>query len=260
MDSVSVIPLDAEDLREVSETLQARGVSAQVYGDFDSWASHQPPAGGRNGSHSAANGVNGTNGANGAGHSNAAARFHERCLLLVGPIRTLAENRLAQRIAEKHPGLPIVAIGRAPNLDDVVSVVRQGATDLVALPSPPDDVWRSVEAALDAGRQSEAERQRVLELRRRLATLTDAECEVLDAIMRGLANKQTAHALSIGLRTVELRRARIMKKMGARSVAELVKLVCDATCPDIRTVPSDDAGETDAACCATRMAQPAMQA
>lgn len=253
MDSVSVIPLSAEDLREVSATLSARGVPSQVFGDFDSWASYQAdPEPGR----TAAAGLNG---ASDNGHADEADEFHERCLLLVGPIRILARNKLAQRIRETHPGLPIVAIGRAPDLEDVVTVVRQGATDLVALPSGPDAVWRSVEAALDAGRQTERERQRVLALRRRLATLSDAERQVLGAIMEGLANKQSAQALSIGLRTVELRRARIMKKMGAKSVAELVKLVCDAQRPEIRAEVCETEIRRESACCDEHLSQPLPQ-
>nr|WP_261361776.1 LuxR C-terminal-related transcriptional regulator [Aeoliella straminimaris] len=56
--------------------------------------------------------------------------------------------------------------------------------------------------------------------------LTPAENEVVEAMLDGLANKQIAQRLSIGLRTVELRRSKIMRKMQAKSVAELVKFIC----------------------------------
>jgi FixJ family two-component response regulator len=65
-----------------------------------------------------------------------------------------------------------------------------------------------------------------------LGSLTRAEKQVLDAMLEGMANKQIAQLLQIGLRTVELRRSKIMRKMEAKSLAELVRLVCEADVPN----------------------------
>lgn len=159
----------------------------------------------------------------------------EKCLLLIGPLSEIGERRLAERIQQVHPGLPVIAVGDSLSISDVVRVMRQGAVDVVDLTHEPNGFCQTVRDGLERGRQSEDERRRLLDLRRRLSLLTPAERQVLDAMMDGLANKETAKLLGIGLRTVELRRAKIMAKMGAKSVAELVKLFCQARCPGIDT-------------------------
>lgn len=159
----------------------------------------------------------------------------EHCMLLVGPLQEILAQKLPQFINEVHPGLPVVAACDSPRLSDVVSAIRQGARDVIDLSSSDSDVCYAIRAALEFGRQTEGQRLRTMELRQRLKTVTLGERQVLDCMLEGLANKETAKKLGIGLRTVELRRAKIMTKMGAKGVAELIKLFCEARAPGVDT-------------------------
>ena len=82
-----------------------------------------------------------------------------------------------------------------------------------------------LDAALRQDREQQAARREVREIRQRLAGLVPGEVAVMDGLMAGKPNKKIAAELGIGLRTVELRRARLLKKMHAGSLAELVRMV-----------------------------------
>lgn len=159
----------------------------------------------------------------------------EQCLLLAGPLSQIISQRIPEFINHVNPGLPVVAVCNSPKLPDVVGVLRLGARDVVDLASHDVDPCDAIREALEYGRETEGRRLRTMVLRQRLETVTQGERQVLDSMLEGLANKETAKKLGIGLRTVELRRAKIMTKMGAKGVAELVKLFCEARCPGVDT-------------------------
>jgi FixJ family two-component response regulator len=96
-----------------------------------------------------------------------------------------------------------------------------------------------VSTALEESNGEAARNAMMAEMRARLEHLTPAENEVIEAMLDGLANKQIAQRLSIGLRTVELRRSKIMRKMQAKSVAELVKFICMSGRLCSRGAPTD---------------------
>lgn len=102
--------------------------------------------------------------------------------------------------------------------------MKNGACDF--LEKPADEA--TLCAALDQAVARCVERQRgqheLAELRRRHASLTPRERDVLGGILQGLRNKQAAFQLGIAERTVKLHRARVLEKMGAGSVAELVRM------------------------------------
>jgi FixJ family two-component response regulator len=85
-------------------------------------------------------------------------------------------------------------------------------------------LWQAIQQALDKERSLHALRRQTGELQSRLATLTEDEVAVLRKLLEGLPNKRIAVDLDIGLRTVELRRSNIMRKMGATSLPELVRM------------------------------------
>src|SRR5690606_26515290 len=107
-----------------------------------------------------------------------------------------------------------------------VDLMRQGASDVIALPAERETLRDRLRKTVEITEPQRRRMARVGELKTRLAEPTKAEQEVLQAILDGKSNKQIAQMLSIGLRTVELRRSKIMRKMKARSIAELIKLVC----------------------------------
>lgn len=213
------IPLQPNYIETVDGILGSAGLRPHFYQNLDAWEDVACPK--RSEQQAKATGAP------------PAEQPPEACLLLIGALDEIAELRLAERITEVHPGLPIVAVSDTASLAQVVRVMRQGVTDVVDLSHEPNGFVDSVQEALDLGRESSADRIRIRELRRRLLTLTPAERDVLDAMMNGLANKETAKSLGIGLRTVELRRSKIMRKMGAKSIGELVRLFFEARCPGV---------------------------
>ena len=104
--------------------------------------------------------------------------------------------------------------------------VHEHAELLVLLEKPfhEQDLWDSIRRALERdaeNRRRKAHRQRIQE---RLSQLTSGEHEVLDLILQGRCNKEIASQLQLSVRTVEDRRARLMRKMQAKSLAQLVQL------------------------------------
>jgi two-component system response regulator FixJ len=95
---------------------------------------------------------------------------------------------------------------------------------VITLPLRRDDVREAVTAALALLSRSQAAESSVVEMRNRVESLTRREAQVLDAMLRGAANKAIAHELGISPRTVEVHRAKVMGKLACRSLPELVHI------------------------------------
>ena len=100
--------------------------------------------------------------------------------------------------------------------------MKSGALDFLTKPVDGERLLEAVRAALERDRARRRAGAEVAERRRRLATLTPREREVLEGVVAGRLNKQIAASLGIALKTVKIHRGRMMEKMGAKSVAELV--------------------------------------
>jgi FixJ family two-component response regulator len=105
-----------------------------------------------------------------------------------------------------------------------VSAMKEGAVDFLTKPFRDQELLDRVNAALVSARESFDGQQRIREARARYESLTPREAEVMAMVVRGSANKVIAMDLGVSQRTVELHRARVMQKMAARSLAELVRL------------------------------------
>lgn len=124
--------------------------------------------------------------------------------------------------------VPVVVTSENATVAGAVKLMKSGAKDVVELPCTREEFWDRLSKTLaecDAEAAANAVRS---EMASRMDLLTPAEEEVVQAMLDGLANKQIAQRLGIGLRTVELRRSKIMRKMQAKSVAELVKFICQS--------------------------------
>jgi len=143
---------------------------------------------------------------------------------------------LQERLNEKHVHLPLIIITGYGNVPTAVQAMHQGAITFLEKSCGDRELWTAIESALAWERASRDRLQRRDELRRRLNSLTDEERRVLKLLVEGTANKSIARTLDIGLRTAELRRASVMKKMESDSLAELVALALEAGFPD---EPSD---------------------
>jgi two-component system, LuxR family, response regulator FixJ len=122
--------------------------------------------------------------------------------------------------------IPAIVITGHGDVPMAVSAMKAGALDFIEKPFADqlliDSIYRASE---QIGRGPEADG---VDITRRLATLTDREREVLVGIVAGRPNKTVAYDLDISPRTVEVHRANIMSKMGARSLADLVRMAISA--------------------------------
>ncbi len=134
---------------------------------------------------------------------------------------------LQQRLREKKIDLPLVFVTGHGDVQMAVQAMRGGALDFIE--KPFDDLIL-VEAVNRALKQAPlaATGDLMHEIRDNLDSLTPREREVLDCMVAGKPNKITAHELGMSVRTVEVHRARIMQKMNAGSLSELVRQVIAA--------------------------------
>jgi len=153
---------------------------------------------------------------------------HYGCIVADVRMKGMSGLELQQRLKIEKIMLPVIIITAYADIPMAVQAVRAGAVDFLTKPCAPDRLWSTIIRALKQEENQRRALQDREQLCQRLATLTPEEGAVLDKVMDGLPNKRIARDLDIGLRTVELRRANIMKKMGADSLAELIQLALAA--------------------------------
>ena len=149
-------------------------------------------------------------------------------LLLRDRAEDMPIGQARRRLTEAGIWLPLIATGEGRRVRAVVAAVKAGALDYLRLPFDPERLGEALERAQgEAAEQAEALR-RMIEARERIDRLSGREREVLDWLVEGNSNKAIARALEISPRTVEIHRANMMHKLGARHPAEAVRLRIDA--------------------------------
>jgi RNA polymerase sigma factor (sigma-70 family) len=146
------------------------------------------------------------------------------CIVLDVQMPGLGGLDLQRRLAEKNARLPIVFLTGHGDIPMAVRAMRAGAVDFLAKPFDASELLNSVRKALAthaAARQTEAE---VASIRQRAESLSPREREVMALVVDGMANKETGSQLGVTEKTVKVHRARVMRKMQADSLAELVRL------------------------------------
>jgi two-component system response regulator FixJ len=129
---------------------------------------------------------------------------------------------LLERIAGRSD-LAVFVAAEQLSIAESRAILRGGARDLLAAPLDPRIVRRVIDAAAGDWQARQAALHRRREAEARLAALTPRERSILDAIAAGLGNKAIARQLDLSPRTVEVHRAKIMRRAGADSVAELLR-------------------------------------
>ncbi|MET0229374.1 MAG: response regulator [Rhodanobacteraceae bacterium] len=129
-----------------------------------------------------------------------------------------------QRELSGVPHPPIVFITGYGDIPGSVRAMKAGAVDFLSKPFEPGTLLEAVNCALAHDRDARAIRSGLCELQSRYASLTPRERDVFPLIVQGMLNKQAAAHLGISIVTVQIHRGRIMHKMSAASLAELVRM------------------------------------
>lgn len=119
---------------------------------------------------------------------------------------------------------PIILLTAHGDIEMAMSAVKLGAFDFIEKPFKEKRLLEAVTAALELFDKLMAEQSEVAALRARFESLTQRQRETMELLVQGCANKDIAARLGISPRTVEIYRAWVMSKMGARSLAELVHM------------------------------------
>ncbi len=179
-----------EGLRNLFRSI---GLRASLYGSADEFLQAAPPAG-------------------------------PTCLVLDVRLPGLSGLDFQQELARRHVNLPIVFITGHGDIPMTVKAMKAGAIEFLTKPVREQDLLDAVRIALDRDRERRRSEQSLAELRARFDRLTSREREVLILITTGLMNKQAAAEIGISEVTVKVHRHNAMLKLGARSVAELVRM------------------------------------
>ena len=146
------------------------------------------------------------------------------CLVLDVRLRGLSGLDLQKRMAEAKIEVPIIFITGYGDIPMTVQAMKAGAVEFLTKPFRNQELLDAIQQALERDRSTREQRAKNEELHTRYDSLTPREREVMTLVVAGLLNKQIAGELGTSETTVKNHRHQIMEKMGADSLAELVKM------------------------------------
>lgn len=147
------------------------------------------------------------------------------CLVLDIRMPGMNGMELQRRLNERNSILPIIFVTGHGDVPMAVEAMQQGAVDFLQKPYREQELLEKIERAFSLDRDNRASLLSRQDIAARLASLTPRELDVLRLMVEGKANKVIAIDLDISQRTVEIHRARVMEKLGANSLAHMVRMV-----------------------------------
>ena len=151
------------------------------------------------------------------------------CLIVDIRMGGMTGLELQDRLVERKSPLPIVFITGHGDVPMAVDTMKKGAMDFIQKPFQEEALVNLVERMLEQAKEAFAGHQQSASRDALLAKLTSRETQVLERIVAGRLNKQIADDLGISIKTVEAHRANIMEKLGANTVADLLKIALGST-------------------------------
>lgn len=146
------------------------------------------------------------------------------CLVLDVEMPELSGPDLQQALAAKSSSLPIVFLTGHGDIPMSVQAMKRGAADFLTKPVDDEALLAAIRNAFEKNRALRKVREELAQIEQRLAALTSREREVLEGVVAGRLNKQIAAELGTVEKTIKVHRAHVMQKMGARTLADLVRL------------------------------------
>jgi len=149
------------------------------------------------------------------------------CMILDIRMPGMSGLELQQELVARHEPIPIIILSGHGDIPMAVRAIKGGALDFIEKPFQNGTLLSLVAAGLARDRAARAERARRHDIARRLALLTPRERQVMEHLVHGELSKVAAAELGISTRTVEIHRARILKKLGVRSISEVVRMTLE---------------------------------
>src|SRR5215813_6324136 len=146
------------------------------------------------------------------------------CLILDLSLPGLSGLDLQKRIASQRTDMPIIFITGHGDIPSTVQAMKAGAVEFLTKPFTDDTLLSAIRQAIERSRVALLQDEKLQGLRDRYASLSLRERQVMALVVRGLLNKQVAGELGISEKTVKAHRGRVMQKMKANSLADLVKI------------------------------------
>ncbi|MBK5971197.1 hypothetical protein CCR91_21120 [Thiorhodovibrio winogradskyi] len=131
---------------------------------------------------------------------------------------------LLERLRTDHPRLPVIMISGHGDIDMAVAAMKMGAKDFLTKPFRAQDLLERVQQELSNGDEHTSFEQRIVAGKALLPALTKRERAIFERLVLGDSNKLIAIDLGISIRTVEAHHAKVMEKLGANSLADLVRM------------------------------------
>ncbi|MHB8972163.1 MAG: response regulator transcription factor [Pirellulaceae bacterium] len=160
------------------------------------------------------------------------------CLVVDVRMQGMGGLELHEEMHRRQITLPVIVITGHADVPMAVRALQGGAISFLTKPCPPEHLWEMISRALEQSWAARRVREQQRAIEQRLGTLTSGERLVLVKVLGGVPNKRIARDLDIGLRTVELRRSNLMKKMEAASLAELIQMVLQIGFQDLQPLGS----------------------
>ena len=146
------------------------------------------------------------------------------CLVLDIRMPGLGGLELQEKLNELGSTLPIIFITGHGDVPMAVEAMQKGAVDFIQKPFRDQELLDQISEAVKTDQARRSERDQKTEVLDHVGKLTKREREVMDLVVTGKPNKVIAYELGVSQRTVEIHRARVMEKMEARSLADLVRM------------------------------------
>jgi FixJ family two-component response regulator len=146
------------------------------------------------------------------------------CLVLDVRLPGLSGLDIQAELAKANSQIPIIFMTGHGDIPMSVKAMKAGAADFLTKPFRDQDMLDAVAAAIEHHRKQREDQRSALELQSRYESLTPREREVMGLVAAGLMNKQIAGEIGLSEITVKIHRGHVMKKMGARSLADLVRM------------------------------------
>jgi FixJ family two-component response regulator len=146
------------------------------------------------------------------------------CLVLDVRMPAMTGLDLQRELADVHCPMPIIFITAHGDIPMSVEAMKRGAIDFLPKPFDDEQLLGAIEAAIERYGQTRTVCDETQAIQERIKKLTPREYEVFRYVITGMLNKQIAAELNIAEHTVKIHRGRVMEKLAARSVADLVRL------------------------------------